>query len=94
MHGQEIFSRDTPYSETTAFLSPGQALEMVVCQSLRPVFTADTPLEARDVMQRAWEMDPVARPPMTALLDMMHKACPKVNSRLFLRMHVLIASSY
>ena len=80
VHVQEIFSRDMPYSETRHSLSPGQALEKVVCESLRPVFTADTPLEARDVMQRAWEMDPLARPSMTDLLDLILKACPKVGS--------------
>ncbi|XP_070194179.1 atrial natriuretic peptide receptor 1-like [Littorina saxatilis] len=77
---QETFSRDTPYSEQSAFMTPGEALEKVVCESLRPQFTPDTPLEAREVMQRAWEMDPSARPTMAAVLTMIKKACPKVRT--------------
>ncbi|KAK7492270.1 hypothetical protein BaRGS_00016567 [Batillaria attramentaria] len=77
---QEIFSRDIPYSEQSLFQSPRDALEQVVCASLRPSFTPDTPLEAREIMQQAWEMDPVGRPSFHQIVGMIRRACPKVRS--------------
>ncbi|XP_076449130.1 uncharacterized protein LOC143285617 [Babylonia areolata] len=77
---QEIFSRDMPYADQSAFMTPSETLAKVVCESLRPFFTPDTPLEAREIMQGAWEMDPLARPSARHVLSALKRACPKTRS--------------
>ncbi|XP_067652446.1 atrial natriuretic peptide receptor 1-like [Haliotis asinina] len=74
---QEIFSRDGPYMEHKETQSPNDVLQAVISTSMRPAFTPDTPVGSREIMERAWEMDPIGRPSFAGICSMIKNAHPK-----------------
>ncbi|XP_046550670.1 atrial natriuretic peptide receptor 1-like [Haliotis rubra] len=74
---QEIFTRDGPYMEHKDTQSPNDVLQAVISTSMRPAFTPDTPVASREIMERAWEMDPIGRPSFAGICTMIKNAHPK-----------------
>ncbi|XP_048254709.1 atrial natriuretic peptide receptor 1-like isoform X1 [Haliotis rufescens] len=74
---QEIFTREAPYVEHRETQTPNDVLQAVISTSMRPVFTPDTPVASREIMERAWEMDPIGRPSFTGICTMLKNSHPK-----------------
>ena len=71
---QELFSKADPYAEL--ILPPKEILAAILSCCLRPKFAENMPPFMRAVLDKAWEMDPAARPTFTALRNIMKETYP------------------
>lgn len=71
---QEMFSKDTPYSELN--MSVSEVINAVLTCGIRPHFAPNTPFAFRNLMERCWDNDPEARSTLSAIESNVLNAYP------------------